>query len=57
MNSQLIVFLSFIAPIECYIMQGQYPLPSRVVEKFAKTGGELCKNVFLMSACARGLLF
>ncbi|KIM49370.1 hypothetical protein M413DRAFT_106212 [Hebeloma cylindrosporum] len=37
------------APIECYIMQGQYPLPSSVVEKFAKTGGELCKNVFLMS--------
>ncbi|KAF8965212.1 CwfJ C-terminus 1-domain-containing protein-like protein, partial [Flammula alnicola] len=37
------------APIECYIMQGEYPLPSRVVEKFAKTGGELCKNVFMMS--------
>ncbi|KAJ3515729.1 hypothetical protein NLJ89_g1570 [Agrocybe chaxingu] len=36
-------------PIECYIMQGERPLPARVVEKFAKTGGELCKNVFLMS--------
>jgi hypothetical protein len=41
---------SFIlAPIECYVMQGEYPLPAKVVEKFAKTGGELCKNVFLMS--------
>lgn len=38
------------APIECYIMQGEYPLPESVVEKFAKTGGELCKNVFLLSA-------
>lgn len=37
------------APIECYIMQGEHPLPESVVEKFAKTGGELCKNVFLMS--------
>ncbi|KAF9527034.1 nuclear protein [Crepidotus variabilis] len=36
-------------PIECYVMQGEYPLPPQVVEKFAKTGGELCKNVFLMS--------
>lgn len=41
--------LFFPAPIECYIMQGEYPLPEEVVEKFAKTGGELCKNVFLMS--------
>ena len=38
------------APIECYIMQGDQPLPGKVVEKFAKTGGELCKNVFLISA-------
>ena len=30
-------------------MQGECPLPTIVVEKFAKTGGELCKNVFLMS--------
>ena len=37
------------APIECYVMQGECPLPTVVVEKFAKTGGELCKNVFLMS--------
>ncbi|PPQ66465.1 LOW QUALITY PROTEIN: hypothetical protein CVT26_011223 [Gymnopilus dilepis] len=37
------------APLEFYIMQGEHPLPSQVVEKFAKTGGELCKNVFLMS--------
>jgi hypothetical protein len=37
------------APIECYVMQGECPLPTVVVEQFAKTGGELCKNVFLMS--------
>ncbi|KAJ2934947.1 hypothetical protein H1R20_g2137, partial [Candolleomyces eurysporus] len=37
------------APIESYIMQGDQPLPGKVIEKFAKTGGELCKNVFLMS--------
>ncbi|KAF5315677.1 hypothetical protein D9611_004814 [Ephemerocybe angulata] len=37
------------APIECYVMQGDQPLPEKVVEKFAKSGGELCKNVFLMS--------
>jgi hypothetical protein len=37
------------APIECYVMQGECPLPTVVIEKFAKTGGELCKNVFLMS--------
>ena len=30
-------------------MQGEYSLPTVVVDKFAKTGGELCKNVFLMS--------
>lgn len=34
--------------VECYIMQGRYPLPQKVIQKFAKTGGELCKNVFLM---------
>ncbi|KAF8651480.1 hypothetical protein AX16_004778 [Volvariella volvacea WC 439] len=37
------------APVECYIMQGEYPLPHAVVEKFSKTGGELCKNVFLLT--------
>lgn len=29
-------------------MQGDNPLPQKVIEKFAKTGGELCKNVFLL---------
>ena len=38
-----------IAPLKCYIMQGEYPLPEHVIEKFAKTGGELCKDVFLLS--------
>ncbi|RDB21197.1 Zinc finger CCCH domain-containing protein 59 [Hypsizygus marmoreus] len=37
------------APIDCYIMQGEYPLPETVIAKFAKNGGELCKNVFLMN--------
>ncbi|KAG6862054.1 hypothetical protein C0995_007184 [Termitomyces sp. Mi166 len=37
------------APIDCYIMQGEYPLPTKVVEQFAKNGGELCKKVFLLS--------
>ncbi|KAF8205767.1 hypothetical protein K438DRAFT_522389 [Mycena galopus ATCC 62051] len=37
------------APIECYIMQGDNPLSDSVIQKFAKTGGELCKNVFLMN--------
>ncbi|KAJ6502119.1 hypothetical protein C8R45DRAFT_609871 [Mycena sanguinolenta] len=37
------------APIECYVMQGNNPLSDAVIQKFAKTGGELCKNVFLMS--------
>ncbi|KAG6854723.1 hypothetical protein C0991_002436 [Blastosporella zonata] len=37
------------APIDCYIMQGEHPLPENVVEKFAKDGGELCKKVFLLS--------
>lgn len=41
----------FLAPIECYIMQGDNPLSDSVIQKFAKTGGELCKNVFLMSKC------
>jgi hypothetical protein len=38
-----------IAPLECYIMQGEHPLPDIVIDKFAKTGGELCKRVFLLS--------
>ncbi len=38
-----------IAPIECYIMQGEIPLPEIVVQRFAKTGGELCRGLFLLS--------
>jgi len=45
----LLISVYHVAPIECYIMQGEHPLPQSVVEKFAKTGGELCKNVFLLS--------
>lgn len=37
------------APIECYIMAGPTPLPDAVIQKFAKTGGELAKNVFLLT--------
>lgn len=36
------------APVECYVMQGEHPLPPPVIEKFAKTGGALNKNVFLL---------
>jgi hypothetical protein len=40
------------APIPCYIMQGEYPLPERVIEQFSKANGELCSNVFLLSKSA-----
>ncbi|GBE81690.1 hypothetical protein SCP_0400610 [Sparassis crispa] len=36
------------APVDCYIMQGEHPLPALVIEKFAKTGSTLAKNVFLL---------
>lgn len=29
-------------------MQGEHPLPPPVIEKFAKTGGVLSQNVFLL---------
>ncbi|KAF8844424.1 nuclear protein [Paxillus ammoniavirescens] len=37
------------APLKCYIMQGENPLPEPVIEKYAETGGELCKDVFLLN--------
>ena len=37
-----------IAPLDCFIMQGEHPLPQPVIEKFAKTGGQLSKNVYLL---------
>lgn len=45
------------APLECYIMQGEQPLPDAVIQKFAKTGGELCKNVFMLSTFLQGADF
>ncbi|KAG1803303.1 CwfJ C-terminus 1-domain-containing protein-like protein [Suillus variegatus] len=36
-------------PLKCYIMQGENPLPDSVIEKYAKTSGELCKDVFLLN--------
>ncbi|KAG8217677.1 CwfJ C-terminus 1-domain-containing protein-like protein, partial [Butyriboletus roseoflavus] len=33
----------------CYIMQGQNPLPESVIEQYARTGGQLCKDVFLLN--------
>ena len=30
-------------------MQGENPLPDSVIEQYAKTSGELCKDVFLLS--------
>ena len=41
------------APIPCYVMQGEHPLPDRVIEQFSKASGELCNNVFLLSGTAR----
>lgn len=44
------------APMECYIMQGEHPLPPPVIEKFAKTGGTLSTNVFLLrKSCSVGI--
>ncbi|OJA10208.1 hypothetical protein AZE42_05129 [Rhizopogon vesiculosus] len=36
-------------PLKCYIMQGENPLPDSVIEKYTKTSGELCKDVFLLN--------
>ncbi|KAI0306802.1 nuclear protein [Multifurca ochricompacta] len=40
------------APLPCYIMQGELPLPDVVVEQFSQKNGELCDNVFLLSKSA-----
>ncbi|VDB82716.1 unnamed protein product [Peniophora sp. CBMAI 1063] len=40
------------APLPCYVMAGEHPIPQPVVDKFAKTGGELCTNVFLLGKSA-----
>ena len=37
-----------VVPVECYIMQGDHPLPNPVIEKFAKTGSALAKGVNLL---------
>jgi hypothetical protein len=36
-----------------YIMQGQLAIPPKVVEKVAKTGGEICSNVFMLGRLPR----
>jgi len=40
------------APLPCYIMQGEHPIPEIVIERFSKTNGELCENVFLLGKSA-----
>lgn len=40
------------APLPCYIMQGEHPMPEIVIEQFSKTNGELCDNVFLLNKSA-----
>ncbi|THH19473.1 hypothetical protein EW146_g1707 [Bondarzewia mesenterica] len=40
------------APLPCYVMQGELPLPQTVIDKFSETSGELCNNVFLLSKSA-----
>lgn len=47
--SQNAILTHHLVPVKCYIMQGASPLPESVIEKYAKTGGELCKDVFLLS--------
>ncbi|KAI6045596.1 nuclear protein [Pisolithus marmoratus] len=42
----------FDSPLKCYIMQGDNPLPEDVIKKYAVTGGELCKDVFLLNKSA-----
>ncbi|EIW84839.1 hypothetical protein CONPUDRAFT_134710 [Coniophora puteana RWD-64-598 SS2] len=37
------------APMRCYIMQGEHPLPWSVIQSYTKTSGELCKDVFLLN--------
>ncbi|KAG6376305.1 CwfJ C-terminus 1-domain-containing protein-like protein [Boletus reticuloceps] len=37
------------APLRCYIMQGHNPLPESVIDQYARTGGQLCKDVFLLN--------
>ena len=39
---------SYAVPVDCYIMQGEHPLPGPVIEKFAKTGSTLAKGVNLL---------
>lgn len=39
----------FSAPLPCYLMQGEHPMPEIVIERFSKTNGELCDNVYLLS--------
>ncbi|KAI5119953.1 hypothetical protein M0805_002142 [Coniferiporia weirii] len=36
-------------PIPCYVMQGDHPIPQAVIQKFSETGGEICRNLFLLS--------
>lgn len=40
---------NILAPLPCYLMQGKHPMPEIVIERFSKTNGELCDNVFLLS--------
>ncbi|KAI9446701.1 CwfJ C-terminus 1-domain-containing protein-like protein [Lactarius indigo] len=37
------------APLPCYIMQGEHPMPEIVIEQFSRTNGELCDNIFLLT--------
>ena len=51
-----IIVCAFIAakttsvPIQVYAMQGEHPLPQVVIEKAQASGGQLCTNVYLLSA-------
>ena len=37
-----------IVPLPCYVMQGDNPIPAAAIQKFAETGSELCRNLYLL---------
>ena len=45
------------APLPFYVMQGEHPIPEKVIEKFASTGSEICPNVFLLSKFSKSLVY
>lgn len=40
--------LCFKVPLKTYLIHGQQPLPTAIVEKAAASGGQICSNLFLL---------